>query len=164
MRCPTSILLALGSTIPLILSAPGHGFSLGGAASAIDSIAGGSNTGSSGSSDDQLTCSAPSQTAQVVPFAQEPAWITAMTNCLYVMNNSAWNGAECKPADVNGAALGPSFGFYKVDGNGGDGQTCFNNCEACLMAGINASLAVTTSCKYGNKADGYCIMGFNYGT
>lgn len=163
MRYPTYILLALGSTLPLALSAPSVAFSSGGAVEAVENDINNSNADTAGS-DDKLTCSAPSTTAQVVPFAQDPAWIANMTTCLNEMSNSDWNGAECKPADANGVALGPSFGFYKVDDDGGDGQTCFNDCQACLAAGINASLAVSTSCKYGSKEDGYCIMGFNYGT
>lgn len=163
MRYPTYILLALGSTLPLALSAPSVAFSSGGAVEAVENDINNSNADTAGS-DDKLTCSAPSTTAQVVPFAQDPAWVANMTTCLNEMSNSDWNGAECKPADANGVALGPSFGFYKVDDDGGDGQTCFNDCQACLAAGINASLAVSTSCKYGSKEDGYCIMGFNYGT
>ena len=92
-----------------------------------------------------------------------------MTSCLQSMNNTEWNGAECKPA-VDGVALGPSFGFWKGEDNySNGGQDCFNQCAQCLSNGISWNQAVTTTCEYeiwaGLESDKkHCDMGFTYGT
>lgn len=133
------------------------------------SHAGNDNTQAPSSGKISYSCSADSSTAQVAPFAQQPAWGTSMLNCLHQMNNTAWNGYECVPNNGNGASLGVSFGFYKhEDGTSFSdvqlhGDTCFNNCVNCLTTGIHNQRAVTTSCSWGT-GNAKCEMGFNYGT
>ena len=117
---------------------------------------------------DCVTCSA-NQKNSIADFTQAPEWTSDMLACLQQMNNTGWNGAECKPAASNGAALGPSFGFWKGNVRFNDGQECFDQCAPCLAQGINWHEAVTTSCQYMYKDSTfkrktYCTMGFDYGT
>ena len=86
------------------------------------------------------------------------------------MDNDNWNGAECKPAAANGTALGPTFGFYKGEVHYSEGgQDCYDQCQDCLLKGINWQQAQTTSCEYhfwsrDESEHKRCDVGFTYGT
>lgn len=116
-----------------------------------------------------LTCSA-NQNNAIPDWAANPAWAADMTTCLGQLNNTGWNGAECKPALADGTLLGPSFGFWKGEDNYSDGGLdCYNQCSACLLNGIGWNQAVTTTCEYEYKADltatkKHCDVGFTYNT
>ena len=86
------------------------------------------------------------------------------------MNSSSWDGNLCTPAypaiskDLNPR---PNFLFWKAHGHSfKDAQDCYNQCESCLLSGIQNGLAVTTSCHYAAYTVGYkkatCQMGFDY--
>ncbi|KAL8945629.1 MAG: hypothetical protein Q9222_007859 [Ikaeria aurantiellina] len=115
---------------------------------------------------EQMKCSSDTSTADVVPFAEDPAWEYSMLTCLGYLNVPEWvDSAECSPNNGNGTVLGGvSFGFYSKGHNWGDQMNCYEKCMGCLARGIGNHRAVTTTCLY--DAGGglsYCEMGFKYG-
>ena len=112
----------------------------------------------------QLTCSADTSNATVVPFAEDPGWASTMTTCLDALNTATWaEENECKPVAANGTALGPSFGFFMNGTKWDDPADCWTKCNACLAEGIKNERAVTTNCWYDAGKGSSCEMGFNYG-
>lgn len=97
-------------------------------------------------------------------LATSPTWISNMTGCLNALAADDWSGTECAPA-VGGA----KFGFYKGENDYDDAVDCYQRCEGCLSAAINASQAVTTRCQYEYRTlrdiAGYkthtCTMGYD---
>lgn len=126
--------------------------------------------GSEGPIAGTLVCSADTSKSVTTSWSTDPLWNTQMTNCLGELNNADFNGAQCTPT-TNGS---PSFGFWKTQSHGINGQDCYDTCQACLKRGIDKGLGVTTSCRW--TADGViedyqnsdksqtCGMGFDYGT
>ena len=115
------------------------------------------------------TCSA-NQLGSIPAWASNPLWSTNMLACLELMNNSGWNGADCKPMDADGVTpLGPSFGFYKGERHySTGGQDCYDQCAECLKKGIQWNQAQTTTCEYMRKDSmgsrkKRCDVGFDYG-
>lgn len=96
-------------------------------------------------------------------FATDPAWISSMSGCLNVMDANNWDGALCQPPTG-----GVEFGFWKGEDDYSDPVDCFQRCQGCLSAAINASQAITTKCQYEYKTHrllGYkthtCTMGYD---
>ena len=118
----------------------------------------------------KLQCSA--HTSDAIPawlptLETQAAWRERMLSCLDNLNADNYDGNECRPA-----AGQPTFGFYKGKKHYEDfgPVDCFQRCEECLAAGINATQAVTTKCDYqwwtgalrlGNPVH-TCTMGFEY--
>lgn len=120
-----------------------------------------------------LSCSADDSSASTTDWSTTAGWNNQMIACMGQMDNSGWNGAECKPTTdgkPTSPALGPSFGFWKGETHNTDGQNCYNLCSQCLATGINEGHGVTTSCTFtsyiawGPAVAWTCNMGFDYGT
>lgn len=160
MYYTTSFLWALGTHLPLALSAPG--LAPRGSVGRFQTIHDKTET----------TCSATTSTADVVPFAQNQYWVDAMTDCLGDLYTGTWAGTECAPKDDQGNPLGPTFGFWKGEthhSSAEDAYDCWTQCSGCLQEGINNHRAVTTSCQFktyawaGPAVIWTCNMGFDYG-
>ena len=119
----------------------------------------------------ETVCSVDTSDAAVVPFADNTHWVDAMTKCSVGLEGDSNDGLTCAPKDQNGAALGPTFDFWKAEtGKDQDPAACYDECINCLASGIDQHLAVTTSCQFkvfyarGPAIKGTCNMGFDYGT
>ena len=160
MHYTTFFLWGMGSLLPLALSAPG--------------LAPRGSVGRCSNLDDntEITCSADTSTADVVPCAKSEQRVDDMTECLDNLDTGTWAGYECAPKDDQGNPLGPTFGFYKGEthhSSSDDPSDCYTQCSDCLQKGINNHRAATTSCQFttyawaGRAVLWTCDMGFDYG-